>query len=438
MQQEYEHRKEMLMKITKIPRLRDQRKRRVAAYCRVSTLLENQEDSLENQSTYYTAYIQSHEDWEFAGIYSDERSGREAENREGFQSMISDALEGKVDYILVKSISRFSRNVVDCQRYVTLLQTNGVYVKFEKEGIDTADPSSSMMFSFLSVLAQNESVSISKNVRWGYQKRYERGEYNVGNNRIFGYDSVKGKLVPNKDADVVKEVFRIALTGKNYGEIARQMKDAGYIGSKGVPLTSSGVRYILSNEAYVGDRLLQKKPHLNPMTKKPEKNVDYHSYYLKDDHEPIIDRETWEGVQKIIEKRKKEKENGIKRWSSHNHFLYGKLFCESCGAPMTRRTLRCSSRPENKETYKGWSCKERILGRKGNGCKNRHLKEEEILMEIRRLMGYTEGENSTDFPVERFIEEVEAVYAGEEIRIVKTREGGVDDTIDTVNAAAEM
>lgn len=188
------------MKITKIPRKRDQHKKRVAAYCRVSTLLEKQEESFEAQVSYYSIYIETHSEWEFAGIYSDEKSGTKAENRQGFQKLIQDALDGKVDYILVKSISRFSRNIVDCQKYVNLLKANGVYVRFEKEGLDTANASSSMVFSFLSVIAQNEAKTISDNVKWGYRQRFQRGEYNLGNNRIFGYDTIGGKLVPNKDA----------------------------------------------------------------------------------------------------------------------------------------------------------------------------------------------------------------------------------------------
>ena len=141
------------MKFTHIPRARDQHKKRVAAYCRVSTLLEEQEDSLETQMSYYGNLIEANEDWEFAGIYSDEKSGTKAENRPGFQKLIRDALSGKVDYILVKSISRFSRNIVDCQRYARMLHGNGVDVHFEKENLDTGDPSCSMMFSFLSAIA---------------------------------------------------------------------------------------------------------------------------------------------------------------------------------------------------------------------------------------------------------------------------------------------
>ena len=276
------------MKITKIPRKRDQHKKRVAAYCRVSTLLEKQEESFEAQVSYYSIYIETHSEWEFAGIYSDEKSGTKAENRQGFQKLIQDALDGKVDYILVKSISRFSRNIVDCQKYVNLLKANGVYVRFEKEGLDTADASSSMVFSFLSVIAQNEAKTISDNVKWGYRQRFQRGEYNLGNNRIFGYDTIGGKLVPNKDAAAIRLIFTMASEGKYCKEISQALGKAGIAGRSQKPLTPSGIRYILTNEAYIDDKKLQKTAPVHFLTKRPEKGTEYDSFYVTDDHEMKI------------------------------------------------------------------------------------------------------------------------------------------------------
>lgn len=399
-----------MVKITKIPRKRDQRRRRVAAYCRVSTMLENQEESYEAQVSYYSTYIEAHSEWEFAGIYSDEKSGTKAENRPGFQKLVKDALAGQVDYILVKSISRFSRNMVDCQKYVNLLRESGVGIKFEKEGLDTSDPSSSMMLSFLAVIAQNESKSISDNVKWAYHERFKRGEYKIGNNCVFGFDSAEGRPVPNADAEAVRIIFQMAVEGKSCSEIAEKMKLTGVTGRNGRPLSVAGIRYILSNEMYVGDRKLQKQAPVNVLTKKPEKDVEFQSYYLKDDHEAVVDRETWDKVQEIIKKREHEIAAGVRRHGSRSHFLYGKVFCAGCGAPMTRRTLRCSSNPENKETYKAWTCKERHLGRKGNGCKNRVVREEELLEALKTETGASDVEN--------VMEKIDAVYAGEKIEIV--------------------
>ena len=367
------------MKITHIPRKRDLHKRRVAAYCRVSTLLEEQEDSFEFQVKYYTDFISLHSDWEFAGIYSDEKSGTKADNREGFQEIIKAALEGKIDYILCKSVSRFSRNMVDCKKYVQLLQGNGVNVHFEKENIDTADPSCSMMFSFLSTISQDESRSISENVKWGYRERFKRGEYNLGNNRVLGYDSVDGRLIPNQSAGAIRLIFQLFVEKKEAVEIAKTLETIGFLGRNGKPLTQDGILYILGNETYVGDKLLQKRAPKNFLSKQPEKGVSFESKYLVDDHEAIIDRETWDKVQVLLKTRKEELEAGTKQ-SKRTHFLYGKVICGDCGSLMTRRTLRCSSK--TKSTYKAWQCKERRNGRKGNGCMMRFVKEEDLIKAI--------------------------------------------------------
>lgn len=398
------------MKFTFIPRQRDLHKKRVAAYCRVSTLLDNQEDSFETQVSYYTGFIEANEEWEFAGIYSDEKSGTKADNRPGFQQMVRDALDGKVDYILVKSVSRFSRNTVDCQRYVNLLHGNGVDVRFEKENLDTADPHCSMMFSFLATISQDESHSISENVKWAYRERFKRGEYNLGNNRVFGYDSEDGKLVPNEYADAVRSIYKLFLEGRTFSEIASEMKAADVCGRHGAPLTVPGIIYILENEVYVGDKLLQKRAPKNFLTKQPEKGVEFESNYLEDDHEAIIDRDTWIWAQGLMRTRREELDSGsLKYHGGRTHFLYGKVFCAGCGAPMTRRTLRCSSK--SKEHYKAWECKEHHKGRQGNGCRMRTIREDDLLAAIADQMGYPED---GEFPVEWFLKEVDRVEVGED------------------------
>ena len=371
------------MKFTRIPRKRDLHKKRVAAYCRVSTLLEEQEDSFETQVSYYKAFIEANDEWEFAGIYSDEKSGTKAENRPGFQKLIRDALDGKVDYILCKSISRFSRNIVDCQKYVKLLHGNGVDVKFEKENLDTASPSCSMMLSFLSAIAQDESRSISENVRWAYRERFKRGEYNLGNNRILGYDSVDGKLVPNQDADAVRLIYTMYLEGKNIEAIRRLLADYGVRTRKGTLISHNDILYILKNETYRGDKLLQKQPPKDFLTKKPDKRAHYESYYLEGDHEAIVEPVMWDAVQEKL-KQKKEIESAVGHRGGQPHFLYGLIFCDECGAPMTRRTLKAY----DGSSYKAWTCRERHKGRKGNGCTCRTIRETDLLASICVQMGW--------------------------------------------------
>mgnify|MGYP000757969269 FL=1 len=161
------------MKIRHIPSIHQRRKKRVAAYCRVSTDMKIQEESFETQVSYYQSYIERNDEWVLAGIYADGGvSATGAAKRPEFMRMIADAMEGKIDLILVKSISRFSRNVVDCQVYVQQLRSKGVEVRFEKERLSSLDASSEMIFSMMAAIAQDESRSISQNIRWGYEKRF--------------------------------------------------------------------------------------------------------------------------------------------------------------------------------------------------------------------------------------------------------------------------
>jgi DNA invertase Pin-like site-specific DNA recombinase len=385
------------MKITKVPRMRDRHKKRVAAYCRVSTKLANQEESFETQVAYYTSYIKAHTEWEFAGIYFDEKSAAKVDNRPGFRQLIQDALDEKVDYILVKSISRFSRNIVDCQNYVNMLRSHGCYIHFEKEGLDTEDPAGSMMFSFLSVIAQDESRSISDNVRWSYRERYRRGEYNLGNNRVLGYDCVGGRLVPNEDAWVVCTIYQMFLHGNGEGQIAALLEKMGVHGRSGRALTAKGVRYILSNEVYVGDRLLQKQPPKSFLTKRSEKTIPYESHYLMNDHEAIVDINIWNQVQNMLHERAANP-----NYARHTNIFYGQLFCGECGAPLKRRTLQeYRKEGEERKNYKIWACSERLKGCRGNGCKAASIREETILREVDLQLGL-EWNGIGEFPAEDF------------------------------------
>ena len=207
------------MRVQRIPSRYECKKKRVAAYCRVSTRDASQEESFETQLAYYTQYIKGNPDWVFVRIYADHGvSGVSTRKRPEFLEMIHDALAGKIDLILVKSISRFSRNLVDCQNYIAQLKDKGVEVRFEREGISSFDPTSGFIFSLLSAVAQDESRSISENIKWGYKKRFERGEYCLGSNRILGYDKdpMTKKLVPNKDAWIVRLAFERFVQGVTY------------------------------------------------------------------------------------------------------------------------------------------------------------------------------------------------------------------------------
>lgn len=358
-------------------------KKRVAAYCRVSTLREDQVESFETQRRYYTDLIESHPEWEMVKIYADRHSATKAENRPGFQEMAADAQARKLDIILCKSISRFSRNVVDCQRYTKWFQTLGVTVIFEEQDIRTDDPTSDFVLSMMAAVAQDESHSISVNVQLAYENRFARGEYNLGNNRILGYDSKDGVLIPNQDAWVVKEIFKRFLEGQTYREISDVIVAMGAKSQTGKDHFSvETIRYMLSNETYVGDKLLQKQPPRDYITKKPDPNREYKPNYLTDDHEAIIDRETWNSVQEILKQREADNKAGIYRRSKGHHPLYGKVFCGECGAPFVRRTYKGRS-----GHYKAWNCKERQKGKKGNGCMNRIIKEDALVQAVSEKLG---------------------------------------------------
>ena len=339
------------MIITRIEGLPAPKVKRVAAYCRVSTQRESQEDSFETQVAYYRERIQAAPGWVLAEIYVDRQSAASVKNRPGFQKMLADAEAEKLDLILVKSISRFARNVVDCQIYLQHLDRFGCQVWFEKEQIHTGTPGSRFTLALLSAVAQDESHSISQNVRLAIASRYRRGEYRLGNNRILGYDQKGTKLVPNGDAWMVQTVFRLFLSGSTYQEISREIMLRGGKSLRGKPeLSPETIRYMLRNETYIGDKRLQKQPPRDYLTKRPDRTQDYTSYYLENDHVPIIDRQTWKQTQALFQTRQLERGSGIHRRGRH-HPLYGRLFCGLCGAPCLRKSRRGE---------KIWICKTRL------------------------------------------------------------------------------
>ena len=374
------------VKIHRIPARHECQQRNVAAYCRVSTLSEAQEESFETQKDYYTRYIMSNPNWTLVEVYADHGiSGTVARKRPGFMAMIEDAMNGKIDLILVKSISRFSRNLVDCQNYVSQLKDRGVEVRFEREGISSFDSTSGFIFSLLSAVAQDESRSISENIRWGYAKRFERGEYCMGSNRILGYDSdpKTKKLVPNQDAWIVRLAFERFVQGVLYRQIADELNEMGAKGLRGnTPLSESAVQRIVGNETYVGDKLLRKTPPVDFLSKRPDPHAVYTSYYIRDDHEGIIDRETWEKAQEILEQRREKKYRGMyrdmQRRSTAYHPFHGKVYCGECGEVYMRRTFTLLGKDGKKIYYKAWNCRERQKGKQGNGCRGRTVKEKKL------------------------------------------------------------
>ena len=353
----------------------------MAAYCRVSTDQDEQLSSYENQVRYYKEFIRQNPLYELVDIYADEGiSGTNTKKRTEFNRLIADCRKGKVDRIIVKSISRFSRNTLDCLKYVRELKELGIGVIFEKENIDSLDAKGEVLLTILSSLAQDESRSISENATWGIRKKFERGEIRVNTTKFVGYDKGEnGNLVINEEqAKIVRRIFQVFLQGETPESIARSLKEEGVPGWNGkanwYPTT---VQRMLQNEKYMGDALLQKTYTVDFLTKKRSENQgQVNQYYIEGNHEAIIDKEEWELVQLEIERRNQfRQDNHINFYiiqCEQNPFT-SKVFCKKCGGLFGRKNWTTSrgKRPV-------WQCNNRYKVKGIQGCTNRHIDEETL------------------------------------------------------------
>jgi len=280
-----------ITKYTAVP-IGSKRKRRVAGYARVSTDHEDQVTSYEAQVDYYTNYIKGRDDWEFVAIYTDEGiSATNTKRREGFKAMVADALAGKIDLIVTKSVSRFARNTVDSLTTVRTLKEKGVEIYFEKENIWTLDAKGELLITIMSSLAQEESRSISENTTWGQRKRFADGKASVAYKRFLGYDrGPNGGFVVNQEqAKTVKLIYKLFLDGLTCHAIAKELTERKLPTPGGKAVWSqSTVRSILTNEKYKGDALLQKEFTVDFLKKKTKKNEgEIPQYYVEGNHEAI-------------------------------------------------------------------------------------------------------------------------------------------------------
>lgn len=302
--------------------------------------MDEQLSSYENQVKYYTKYIKQHPDYDFAGIYADEGiSGTNTKKREQFNKMIADCRDHKIDRIITKSISRFARNTLDCLNYVRELKALGIGITFEKENIDTMDAKGEVLLTILSSLAQDESRSISENSAWGIRKRFEQGKYKISTKRFLGYYyNERGKMVADPvQAESVKAIYEKYLDGKCEDVIAREMhleKFKNWQNRRKWYATT--IASILQNEKYAGDAILQKSYTVDFLTKKRAANDGkFKKYHIKDDHEAIVDRVTWEAAQMERARRIKYMEDHHCISYARNQYgdpFYSKLVCGSCGA----------------------------------------------------------------------------------------------------------
>ena len=353
----------------------DAPKLRVAAYCRVSTDTDEQATSYDAQIEHYTEYIEKHPGWELAGIYADDGiSGTNTKKREEFNRLIEDCMAGRVDMVVTKSISRFARNTLDCLKYIRQLKDKNIAVFFEKEAINTLDAKGEVLLTIMASLAQQESQSLSQNVRLGLQYRYQQGKVQVCANRFLGYDKDEdGNLVINpEEAEVVKRIYREYLGGKSYYAIGQGLTADGIRTAAGNDYwLASTLRKILTNEKYIGDALLQKTITTDFLNKKRVANKGIvPQYYVENSHEAIIPRALFLQVQEEMVRRARVKTGtGKRRVYSGKYALSHLVYCSDCG-DLYRRTQwflkgehvpvwRCISRIEKKKS--GIVCPSRTL-----------------------------------------------------------------------------
>jgi DNA invertase Pin-like site-specific DNA recombinase len=352
--------------------------KKVAAYARVSTNSDEQYTSYEAQVNFYQKYIQEKPDWEYTEVYADEGlSGTTTKKRTEFNRMVKDALNGKINLIITKSISRFARNTLDTISYVRKLKAKGIEVFFEKENLWTLDPKSELILTIMASIAQEESRSISENVTWGKRVGFQEGKVSFAYNRFLGYKKEDDKIVIDEDqAVIVRMIYQMFLVeGKTPTGIAKYLKSQHIKtpSGKSANWTKNTITSILSNEKYKGDALLQKTYTVNYLDHTKAINTgQIPQYYVENNHPAIIDRDTWEQVQ--VEMKRRDK---LSAHYSSSDIFSSKLICEDCGGFYGKKKWHAGSKYErfiyqcNRKFHKG-----------KDKCKTPHLKEEDIKLKF--------------------------------------------------------
>jgi len=348
------------------------RLKRVAAYARVSTENEEQLSSYEAQVDHYTRYIKTNAEWDFVEVYADEGiSATSTKKRDGFNRMITDALEGKIDLIITKSVSRFARNTVDTLTTVRKLKDKGVEVYFEKENIYTLDSKGELLITIMSSLAQEESRSISENVTWGQRKRFADGKVSLPYKQFLGYEKGEGGLpkIVESEAKTVRLIYKLFLEGKSTSWIAKYLTEHKISSPAGKDKwQETTVRSILKNEKYKGDAMLQKSFTVDFLTKKKKINEgEIPQYYVENSHPAIITPEIFELVQHEIKKRKNSK-----GYKTGGGCFSGKILCGECGSFYGSKVWHSTSK------YRRiiWQCNSKF--KNTEKCNTSHIYEDKL------------------------------------------------------------
>lgn len=352
-------------------------KKKVAAYARVSKDTERLLHSVSAQVSYYSDLIQKNPEWEYAGVYADSGiTGTLVAGRSEFVRLLEDCEAGRIDIILCKSISRFARNTVDLLNTVRHLKEIGVEVRFEKEQINSMSGDGELMLSILASFAQEESRSISENVKWGIRKRFKNGEIGVANKHILGYqfdDEQKKYIIIPEEAEAVRWMFQMYIDGVTLRDIAENMNKAGIRTTLGNEFQEASVRQLIFNEVYAGDIRRQKCYIEDPITKNKVPNRgELPQYYMADCHDAIIDRDTYEKVKAEMERRA--------ALVNPTYCFTGKIRCAVCGANFTRK----KGTVKGKE-YIDWIC--RSKKEPGVTCRSRNYPEQKLMEICAELLG---------------------------------------------------
>ena len=358
----------------------------VAAYARVSTEKEQQENSYERQVEHYTALIRANNAWEFGGIYADPGiSGTRAEKRPEFMRMIADCRAGKIDKILAKSISRFARNTVDTLSYIRELKELGIGVCFENEHIDTLTPGGEVLLTILAAIAEQESRTMSTNIKWTYQKKFQNGEVILSTGTMLGYtkDADGNYVINEPEAEIVRRVFREYIAGASLTQIRHELEADGIKTKRGCSnWRANGILGIIKNEKYTGNALLGKTYKPDVLSKRRLKNTGQAPlYYVENTHPAIVSQEVFDMAQAEMRRREAEKDSaaGKSHYASKYPFS-GLLVCGCCGHKL-RRHVRSSGG----ELVAAWACTNRIQhGREI--CNSHHLNEDVLIRTYRAAL----------------------------------------------------
>lgn len=352
------------------------KKLRVAAYARVSTGSDDQLISLEAQKSHYESFIKSHPDWEFEGLYFDEGiSGTKMAKRDGLLSMLADCERGKIDYIIVKSISRFSRNTVESIETVRKLYGMGIYIFFEKENIDTGKMEGELLLSILSSLAESESRSISENSTWSIQKRFRNGTYKLAY-PPYGYDNVEGEMVViPEQGEIVKRMYSQVLAGVSPTQIAKELNEQGVPTKRNGKWTAHTIIGIIRNEKYVGDVIFQKTYTDDTFTRHVNRG-ERDQFYAKDHHEALVSREDYAIANEVLDRNGLEKGITADDPKYQNRYVFTKkIICSECGGTWKRKKF---------DGYFGFNCGTHLKNK--DECSMKSIREDKVKAAFTTMM----------------------------------------------------